>query len=189
MTVSKQRGGGILKRTRPFLREQGGQSLVEIALMMPLFTLLLAYAIDFAYFFIVAANITSAARVAAEYSIQGYLGAGQTTLPSAGPLTTSTSVSAVTVAGMTSLVNASTTTTVQVCSKSVGTSGNVTKCSSYGPSGTSYTPSTDPEAPRFMLQRVDVTYTVHPPVPLSFFKVTLLPSLSFHRQVTMRALD
>ena len=170
-------------------REQAGQSLVEIAVALPVLTLVLAYVIDFGYFFAVAANITSAARVAADYSVQGYLGAAQTTLPPAGPLTTNTSVAAVAVSGMTSLLNASTTATVQVCSKTVGTSGNSTSCSSFGPAGTAYTPGVDPEAPRFLLQRVDVTYTVQPPVPLNFFKLTLLPNLSFHRQVSMRALD
>jgi len=36
---------------------------------------------------------------------------------------------------------------------------------------------------------VDVTYTIHPPIPLSFFSYSLVPSLKFHRQVSMRVLD
>jgi Flp pilus assembly protein TadG len=168
---------------------RSGQSLVEIAIVVPLLTFAIAYAIDFSYLLIVAAALTSAANNAAEYSIQGYLSAAQSSLPTAGPLSTSTSVSALAISGLNSLVSASTTATIQVCSKSIGTAGNATKCSSYGPSGTSYTPATDPEAPRFMLQRVDVTYTVHPPIPLSFFKRSLLPNTSFHYQVSMRALD
>jgi Flp pilus assembly protein TadG len=172
-----------------FAGDRSGQSLLEVSLMVPLFTLMLAYAIDFGYFFIVAANLTSAARNAAEYSVQGYQSAAQTSVPAAGPVSTATSVSALAIAGLSSLVKSSTTAAVQVCSKSIGTNGNLTKCSNYGATGATYTPATDPEAPHFYLQRVDVTYTVQPPIPLTFFKVSLLPTLAFHRQVSMRAMD
>ena len=171
------------------LGEQSGQSLLEIALMVPFFTLLVSYTIDMAYLFIVAASLTSAAKNAAEYSIQGYLSAAQSSVPAAGPISTSTSVAALAVANLNSLVKAATTATVQVCSKSVGTNGNATSCSSYGATGTSYTPATEPEAPSCRLQRLDVTYTVQPPIPLSFFSTSLLPQTSFHYQVSMRALD
>lgn len=176
-------------RMRRFRRDHSGQSLVEMALIIPFLTLLLAYAVDFGYFFIVAASMTSAAKDAVEYSVQGYYSASQNTPPVAGPLTTTGSVAALALAGLTSLVNASTTTSIQVCSKSIGTSGNLTQCSAYGVAGTTYTPDVDPEAPQFMLNRVDITYTVQPPIPLSFFKVSLLPNLTFHRQVEMRVLD
>ncbi len=156
---------------------------------MPVLTLLLAYAVDFGYFFIAAANITSSARNAVEYSIMGYSGPAQSNVPPAGPVSTSSSVAALAMADLTSLINSSTTTTVQVCSKVLGMTGNLPKCSSYGPAGTIYTPAADPEAPTFVLQRVDVTYTVQPPIPLSFFGVSLLPNLHFHRQVSMRAMD
>ena len=170
-------------------RETSGQSLLEIAVMMPFLVLLLAYAIDFGYFFIAAANITSAARNAAEYSILGYQSAGASTLPAAGPATTTNSVAATALADLTSLINSSTKTTVQVCSASNGMNGNLPLCTSYGPTATSYTPAADPEAPTFILQRVDITYTVQPPIPMTFFKVSILPNLSFHRQVSMRAMD
>ncbi len=157
--------------------------------MMPVLMLLMAYAIDFGYFFIAEANITSAARNATQYSIMGYQGPAQSSLPPAGPVSTINSVAAAAMADMGSLLASSTTTTVQVCSKMNGMTGSLPKCTSYGPSGTAYTPATDPEAPTFVLQRVDVTYTVQPPVPMSFFSVSLLPSLQFHRQVSMRAMD
>jgi len=175
-------------RSRLLLSNEG-QSLLEIAFILPFLILLMAYAIDFGYFFIAAANITSAARNAAQYSIMGYQGPGQTTMPPAGPTSATSSVAASAMADMASLLDSSTTTTVQICTKSLGMSGNIPNCSSYGPLGTSYTPNTDPEAPTFVLQRVDVTYTVQPPVPMSFFNVSLLPSLRFHRQVSMRAMD
>lgn len=166
-----------------------GQSLLEVALFLPLLLVLIGYAVDFGYFFMVAANLTSAARNATEYSVLGYQSAGQLTLPAAGPTTTATSVAASALGDLSSLLNSSTTTTVQVCSKSVGMNGNLPKCSSYGPTGTTYVPATDPEAPTFVLHRVDVTYTVQPPIPMSFFKVSLLPQMKFHRQVSMRAMD
>ena len=174
----------------PELRaDSSGQSLLEVALFLPFLLLLTGYAVDFGYFFMVAANLTSAARNATEYSVLGYQSPGQGALPVAGPATSTASVSAAALGDVAGLLNASTTTTVQVCSKSLGMSGNLPKCGSYGPSGTSYVPVQDPEAPTFVLQRVDVTYTIQPPIPLSLFKVSLLPSMKFHREVSMRAMD
>lgn len=163
--------------------------MIETAIFLPLLILLIAYAVDFGYFFVVAANLTSSARNAAEYSIQGYASPDQGALPSPGPITDSTTVAGLAVGDLSSLASSSTTTTVQVCSKEIGITNNVTECSSYGPSGTSYTPATDPEAPTFLLNRVDVTYTVHPPIPLTFFSYSIIPTLKFHQQVSMRVLD
>lgn len=181
-----KRHGILLMR---FKSGASGQSLLEVAIFLPLAMLILAYAVDFGYLFMVAANLTSAARNAAEYSIQGFQTPGQLVLPAAGPTTSLTSVAATALGDLSSLLDSSTTTTVQVCSKSVGMNGNLPQCSSYGPAGTSYTPVQDPEAPTFVLQRVDVTYTVQPPIPMSFFNVSFLPQMQFHRQVSMRAMD
>jgi len=174
---------------RRFKARSSGQSLVEVAVCLPILVLLMGYAVDFGYLFMVAANLSSAARNAAQYSVQGFQSPGQLVLASAGPSTSATSVSGSALGDLASLLNYSTTTTVQVCSKSNGMSGNIPKCTSYGPADTTYTPRTDPEAPTFVLQRVDVTYTVQPPVPMSFFNVSFLPSMKFHRQVSMRAMD
>lgn len=185
--------GSSASRRDAHVSRDSGQSLLETALFLPVLILLVAYAIDFGYFFLVAANLVSSSRNAAEYSAEGYNSPGQLSLPAAGPITTYTSVAGLAVGDLSGLAAASTTTTVQVCSKEIGTNGTgaaqTTQCSSYGPSGTSYTPAADPEAPTFLLNRVDVTYTVQPPIPLSFFSVPLVPTLKFHRQVSMRALD
>jgi Flp pilus assembly protein TadG len=173
---------GLLRSTR-------GQSLVELAVAVPIMVMLMAYAVDFGYFFIAAAGITSASRDAVEYASAGYQAPGEPTIPAAGPGTSANTVAGEALAGLATFNTSSTTTSVQVCSKANGVSSNVARCTSYGPSATSYTPATDPEAPHFVLQRVDITYTVQPPVPLSFFKVSLLPNMIFHRQVSMRALD
>ena len=166
-----------------------GQSLIELAVALPVMVLLLAFAVDYGYFFIAEAAITSASRDAVEYASAGYQSPGQVTLPPGGPVTAANSVSAEATAGLATLASSSTTTSVQVCSKVNGVSNNVAACTSYGPAAPSYTPGTDPEAPHFVMQRVDITYTVQPPIPLSFFKMSLLPNLRFHRQVSMRALD
>ncbi len=158
-------------------------------MMLPLLMALVGYAVDFGYYFIAAANITSAARNAVQYSVLGYQSPDQGTLPPAGPDSNGLSVAEEAYGDLASLVSSSTTATVEVCSASVGTSGNLTKCSSFGPTATTYTPAADPEAPRFYLQRVDVTYTVHPPVPMTFFNISLLPQMQFHRQVSMRAMN
>lgn len=173
--------------------ESRGQSLIEVALIMPVLILMMGYAIDFAYFFVAAATITSSARNAAQYSVLGYQGPSQSAVAAAGPASTSTSVAALAIYDLGALVNASTQTTVQVCSKNLGMNGTTNKpnCSNYGTGGgsTTYTPIADPEAPRYVLNRVDVTYVVQPPVPMRFFKISLLPSLTFHRSVSMRVMD
>jgi hypothetical protein len=171
-----------------FVEENCGQSLVEVALMVPVLFVLMAYAVDFGYFFIAAANITSSARNAAQYSVLGFEGPSQSTEPVVGPASTTSSVAALAMSDL-SLLSSATTTTVEVCSKTLGMTGNIPKCSSFGPTGPTYTPIADPEAPRFVLQRVDVTYTVQPPIPLQFFNISLLPNLAFHRQVSMRSMD
>jgi Flp pilus assembly protein TadG len=170
------------------LGEESGQSLIETAMFLPILILVMAYAVDYGYFFFVAADLTSAAHNAAEYSIQGYQTPSQGSIPAAGPISTTTSVASLAVASL-NLLNASTTTSVQVCSESLGMSGNIPLCSNYGPAAGTYTPATDPEAPTFVLQRVDVTYTVQPPVPITFFKVTLISAMQFHRQVSMRVMN
>ena len=183
--VMTQKREGLAKST-------SGQSLVEIAVIIPVLAVLIAYSVDFGYFFIAAASITSTARNAAQYSVLGYEAPGQGSLPTAGPSSSGTSVAEEALGDMLSLVNSSTTATIEVCTKSNGLTGNLAKCTSYGPAVTSYTPSADPEAPRFVLQRVDVTYTVQPPIPMTFIffhQVSLLPTMQFHRQVSMRALD
>jgi hypothetical protein len=169
-----------------------GQSLLEVAAFLPLLVLCAGYAVDFGYFFIVSANLNSSTRSAAEYSIQGFATPGQTSLPAAGPSSSTASVAALALGDLAGLANSSTQASVQVCSKSVGITGNVTNCSSFGPTvstSTATAAQTDPEAPTFLLNRVDVSYTVQPPIPLTFFKVSLLPTLSVHRYVSMRVMD
>src|SRR5271155_4711379 len=85
---------------RRLLRDRSGQSLLETALFLPILVLVMAYAVDYSYFFFVAADLTSAARAATEYSIEGSQGPSQVALPAAGPLTAITSVASLAVADL-----------------------------------------------------------------------------------------
>ena len=51
--------------------------------MVPIFTVLVCYAVDFGFFFLVATSLNSAARNAMEYSIQGTSSPAQAAEPTA----------------------------------------------------------------------------------------------------------
>jgi Flp pilus assembly protein TadG len=165
-------------------QRQEGQSLIEVALMIPIFTILVCYAVDFGFFFMVATSLNSAARNAAEYSIQGTSSPAQAVEPSA------TVVANLALAGI-GLSGASTSTvSVRICSSAVGVnaSNNTTQCATptTGAGAVTGTPDVDPESPKFQLNRVDVVYTVTPPVPIP---VSIFPTRTFHRMVEMRAMQ
>ena len=176
-------------RLRRFSQECGAQSLIEVAIILPTFFLLICYGIDFGYFFMAAASLSSSARNAAMYGTQGYTSTGQGSLPAIGATSTPASVAGVAYGNMSGFLNASTAVAVQLCTNSNGT----VTCSSSPASSplilSSYQPDADPEAALFDLRRVDVVYTVAPPVPLRFFSITLVPSLNFHRLSEMRVSD
>ncbi len=174
-----------------YFKGDSGQSLVETAIALPVLVMLMAYAVDFGYFYVVASNLTTSARVAAEYSVEGSATVAQGSLPATGiSTTTQNTVSNTVLNDDVQLTGSATGTAIQVCSKALGTTGNVTNCGQYGASNTNtYTPQTDPEAGTFYLNRVDVTYTIKPPIPLTFFNVSFLPPLQFHRSVVMRVMD
>lgn len=167
-----------------FWRGRDGQSLIELALMIPIFTILVCYAVDFGYFFLVATSLSSAARTSIEYASQGTSSPTQTAQPNAA------SVSSVAIASI-GLSNASTSTvSVRVCSRAVGTTfpANTAQCStpSTGAGTISGTQDVDPESPVFQLNRVDVVFTVTPliPIPVAIFNTS-----SFRRMVEMRSIQ
>ncbi len=178
------------------MRASHGSSLVETAMVMPILILMLCFAVDIGYFFIVAANLVSSARNAVLYSGQGFVSPAQQQLPSAG--TTGSLADTAGVAGLaggdlSSLANMSTKTTVQVCSKKIGvvqtSNGFVASCSTFPSGSLNVSPDQDPESDNGLLtQRVDVVYIVSPPIPVNFFTFTM-PSLTLHWQAEMRALD
>lgn len=164
------------------------QSLVETALVLPLFLLITFNAANFGYFFFVALNLASAPRQGVEYSIQGFATPSTPSLPSAGPSTTVTSISWLTYRDMAAL-HLSSNAEVRVCTKLQGLSAPGTpNCTSYGGSSTFSGPDADPEPTAFVLHRVDVKYSFTPLIPGQLFNL-VVPNLTFHRQVSMRAMD
>jgi hypothetical protein len=177
-------------------KTDGGSSMIETALVLPILILMLCFGIDIGYFFIVAANLVSSSRNAVLYSGQGFLAPGQQQLPPAGTsgsLTDTAGVAGLAGGDLSGLVSMTTRTSIQVCSKKMGitqtSNGYITNCSTF-PSGTlNFAPDQDPASNYGMLtQRVDVVYTVSPPIPVDFFSFTM-PPLTVHWQAEMRALD
>lgn len=177
-----------------------GQSLIETALVLPILLLLAFNAINFGYFFFVVVNLAAAPRAGVQYSILGFATPDALALPPAGPSTSDTTVSFLTYEDMRGVLTGSASAIVEVCSSKVGMTGSgsntKTACVQYPSGSPTYTPASDPEAPLFILDRVDVTYTVQPlipafelPTPAGPIKLTLLPSLAIHRQVSMREMN
>jgi Flp pilus assembly protein TadG len=152
--------------------------------MVPIFTILICYAVDFGFFFLVATSLNSAARNAMEYAIQSTSSPAQAAGPSAAL------VSNLAIAGIGLAGSSTATVSVRICSSAVGvtTSTNTAQCTtpSTGAGAVSGTPDTDPESPTFQLNRVDVVYTVNPPIPMP---VSIFPTRTFHRMVEMRSIQ
>ncbi|HEV2494255.1 MAG TPA: TadE family protein [Terriglobia bacterium] len=191
-----------------------GQSLIETALAIPFLLLIALNAINFAYYFFVAINLAAAPRNAVEYAVQGFATPAQPkSLPSPGPACTSTTRGVGTDLAVSSLVyydviavlpNTGTgnpcpgIAAVQICSSVNGAlnANSSTKCTNYGPTASPAfaAAAPDPEAPNFVLDRVDIQYTVRPLIggTLPVFggiRLSVLPSYTFHRQVSMREMN
>jgi len=202
-------------RIRRFITGQraSGQALMETVLVMPVLLTVVLNAVNFAFFFLMALNITSSARSSGTYSIMGGATPATIAIPLAGPVTTTTSVSYIAYQDLTGAVYSPTTTNtgVQVCSPSVGvlnagTATQQSKCSQLG-MAESYA-AADPDlelnsagtVPAFMLNRVDVAYQFTPPIPLMPFNIIVLASPActssggvvtclFYRHTEMRAMN
>jgi Flp pilus assembly protein TadG len=202
-----------------FVRRDSGQSIVETVLMIPLLLLLLLNAVNFGYFFLTVLNLTGATRNGLEYGIIGSATPAASAQPSPGPANCSAStdpgclsVTYLVQQDMTGALSNPTSATVRVCSQAnttgtpakglngtgTGQKANCisctgTTCGTVDNSGTNV--DADPEAPSFVLNRVDVTYTFVPLIPGRPFNISLLAacgsgtSCSFHRWVEMRAMN
>jgi hypothetical protein len=175
--------------------------------MLPVIMLLVLNIINFGYFFVVALNLTASPRSGVEYSMLGFQTPGSLVLPSAGPPSTTNTISYLSQQDLTGAVSSPTGATIQVCSSTVGVfSTGIAKCvscsgSTCGTAGAgSPAPGSDPEAPTFVLDRVDTDYTFSPPIPGTPFGLALLPlgvcsssggtvTCRFHRQVSMREMN
>jgi Flp pilus assembly protein TadG len=194
-------------RIRKRARNDSGQALVETAFILPLLLIIVLNAVNFAYFFLMALNITSSSRSGAIYSIMG----GAT--PAAMALPTASQVGTMSSQDLTgSVYSPSTNTGVQVCSSRVGihnpgTTTMGTNCGNgFGSVGTfaSTTAEADPElnasntAPAFLLNRVTVAYQFSPPIPvIPLFNILVLAgpctgspvTCTFYRQAVMREMQ
>jgi hypothetical protein len=167
---------------------EGGNSLLETAVTLPLLLGIAFNAINFGYFWFAVLALSAAPRHAVQFASQGGAAFAGSNVP------TTTSIESELVTNITNAVHGSISAnvSVQVCASWVGTTGTgssrVAQCSTSGPAHTFPAVGTDPEAPTFIMQRVDVAYTISPIIPGSAFNVVLPSNLTFHRQVTMRSL-
>jgi Flp pilus assembly protein TadG len=157
---------------------QGGQSLVEFALVLPLLLLLVVNAVNFGTYLYALITIANAARAGAEYSLIGGAMSGAPSSPSAAMVTTLVTQDAVSLPNRASLQ-------VRVCTNNNGT----VVCAGPGTD----TPAADPEAPLYVLTTVDVRYTYQPLIPLwSFPQLGIratLPATAIHRRAVMRRMQ
>ncbi len=187
-----------------------GQALLETALVLPLLLALIFNAINFGYFFLVALNVSAAPRSGVLYSILGSASPGGPVLPnvkpSIAPSSDITTVSYLTYSDMIGALATPTGASIQICSKVLGVASNKancvtctgfnTACSAAAAGSGALAPDADPEPTQFVLNRVDVTYSFKPIIPGTPFGIALMPSTicsggtcTFHRQVSMRAMD
>ena len=197
-------------------RGSSGQSLVETALMLPLLVMIVLNVVNLAYFFLTVVNLTAASRTTTLYSIAGSATPAASALPGSGgssPTTNLLSITYLAYQDMTGALSNPTGATVQVCSpintnasgSGVNGSGssqnsNCETCTSSGCSaaGTGNpVPSSDPEAPSFVLNQVDITYTFSPLIQGRIFNIPLQSfsgicssgSCTFTRRARMRAMN
>jgi hypothetical protein len=203
-------------KTLRLARNSSGQALIETALILPLLLTIVLNAVNFAFFFLMALNITAASRSSAIYSVMGGATPSTIALPTGGPATTTTTVSYLALQDLTGAVySPSTKAGVQVCSSSIppapgilnaGTTTMQTRCASYGSVGSFPSAEPDPElnagstAPAFLLNRVDVAYQFSPPIPVMPFSILVLAApictssggtvtCTFYRHVEMREMQ
>jgi Flp pilus assembly protein TadG len=168
-----------------FSKKEQGQSLLETAVSMPLLLGLAFNLINVGYFWFMVLALAAAPRQGVQYATQG----GQA-VTSSSPSTTA--VKTLVYENMTNAVHGATSanTAVRVCTsaKGVDSTTHLALCDSFGPAFSFPPVTADPEAPGFVLNRVDVGYTVTPIIPGGLFNVVLPANLQFHRQVSMRSL-
>jgi Flp pilus assembly protein TadG len=178
------------KRLRGQLKSPGeeGQSLLETAFSMPLLLGIAFNLINVGYFWFMLLSVSTAPRQGAQYATQG----GAAGTASAAPGTAA--ISNLVYDNLTKAIHGATTSNaaVRVCTSAKGVSGTganqVAACDTFGPAFSYSAIAADPEAPLFVLDRVDVEYTVTPVIPGSAFNVVLPSNLKFARHISMRSL-
>jgi Flp pilus assembly protein TadG len=168
------------------MNREEGQSLLETAATLPLLLAVAFNIINFAYFWFVVLALSAAPRVGVEYATQGGSAIENASAPG------TTAISNLVYENVTNAIKGATTAnvTVRVCTNAKGVNAvtSVALCDTFGPAITLTGPAADPEAPVYVLNRVDVVYTVKPIITGTAFGLSLPSNLQFHRQVSMRSL-
>jgi Flp pilus assembly protein TadG len=196
---------------------RSGQSLLEMALILPLMLLLIVNTANFGSFFYDWITVAGAVRSGAQYMALAGASVGFPPEASASQITT------VIANDLKSLPNASSNVTVKVCTNNasggtaifdategaVNSSGNPIACTCAGTNGGAKTcPAneggstnggnntngfTDPEPISYVLATVDVSYNYQPLIALVNFPglniYTTLPPTTIHRTAVMRMLN
>jgi len=165
---------------------QNGQSLIETAIAMPLLLGLAFNIINFGYMWFMVLTLCAAPRMGVQFATQGGAAGTSTAAPN------TTTVSDLVYDNLTHAISGANASNagVRVCSnaKGVNATTNVALCDQFGPAFAFGTPAADPEAPVFVLDRVDVEYTLKPIIPGTAFNIILPANLTCRRQVSMRSL-
>jgi Flp pilus assembly protein TadG len=175
-------------RSSRLRRDMDGQGLLETAVVIPVLLGISFNLLNIGYFWFMVLSLSAAPRHGAQYATQGGTAAGIASAPGTTP------VSDLVYDNLTNAIHGATTSNaaVRVCTSAKGVTGTgttqVTQCDPFGPSFSFPAPASDPEAPIFALDRVDVEYTVTPLIPGAAFNVILPSNLQFRRQVSMRSL-
>jgi Flp pilus assembly protein TadG len=173
---------------RRLSRGEGGQSLLETAFSMPLLLGIAFNLINMGYFWFMVLALSAAPRQGVQYATQGGQASGTNSAPG------TAAVRDLVYENLTNGIHGVTTSNaaVRVCTSAKGVTGTgtsqVAQCDSYGPAFGYSAIVADPEAPIYVLDRVDVEYTVTPVIPGSAFNVILPSNLKFARHVSMRSL-
>jgi len=181
--MSRLRKTGARRRD---VHGEEGQSLLETAVTMPLLLAIAFNLINVAYFWFVLLSLSAASRQGVQFASQGGSAAGTISAP------TTAAVSDLVYANVTNAISGTTSSSVavRVCSstKGVNAATGVALCDQFGPAFTFSAPDADPESPVYVLNRVDVGYTVTPVIPGTAFGVLLPSNLQFQRHSSMRSL-
>lgn len=167
-------------------RRREGQGLIEAALLLPFLVVITLNAVNLGYFFFVYLNLATAPRQGAQYSILG-------SVTTVNQLPGSDAVHQLVNDDISGAISAASGSPTRICTLALGTSSphdstQVPLCQMYNSGNDPFTAiQPDPEAPALVLNRVDIAYTVAPPVPGRMFNLVMPPSMTFHRTVYMRA--
>jgi Flp pilus assembly protein TadG len=174
----------IERRVLRSFSQDNGQSLIEAAILIPLLLVLTFNAINFGNFCVVALNLSSAAREGAQYSASGFSSNVSAREPAAAAVNNQV------IEDLTNALAGASGASVRVCSQQVGVNSttNAATCQSYGTNSSWTSVAVDPEAPYFVLNQVDVNYTISPIIPTSIFNLQPLPSLTYTQHVYMRSM-